>query len=61
MANKIFQRTLTIATRGRSLDPVTDAVAAVVTAASIAEGLCNLWEHRSQPHRRELIVTVSGE
>ena len=139
MACKVFRQTLTIATRGQGLQPLTDAVAAVVDVSGVTEGLCNvfirhtsasvlltenadpavhrdlerfmqriapeafdyehdaegpddmpahlrsmltattlsipiaaralllgtwqgiyLWEHRSRPHRRELIVTVLG-
>jgi secondary thiamine-phosphate synthase enzyme len=140
MTCQVFRQTLDVATRGRGLVPLTDAVAAVVVASKVADGLCNifirhtsasvlitenadpavhrdlqrfmeriapeapdyehdaegpddmpahlrsmltaatlsvpiaagalllgtwqgiyLWEHRLQPHRRELIVTVVGD
>jgi secondary thiamine-phosphate synthase enzyme len=43
MASQVFRRTLSIATRGHSFESVTAAVAAVVAASSVREGLCNVF------------------
>lgn len=43
MTGRVFRQTLDIATRGRSLVPLTEAVAAVVVASRVAEGLCNVF------------------
>jgi secondary thiamine-phosphate synthase enzyme len=43
MASKVFRYTLSIATGGRSFEPVTEPVTQVVATSGIREGLCNVF------------------
>ncbi len=58
MSSRIFRRTFIIATRGRSFEPVTEAVAAVVAASSIAEGLCNVFIRHTSA---SLLITENAD
>ena len=60
----MHQRTLEIPTRGRGLIDVTRTGEIVpITDGHLALGTWQaiyLWEHRSAPHTRRLVVTVLG-
>lgn len=58
MSSRIFRRTLSIATRSHSFEPVTEAVAAVVAASSIAEGLCNVFIRHTSA---SLVITENAD
>lgn len=54
----IFRRTLTVTTRGRSFEPLTERVAAVVAESSIREGLCNAFIRHTSA---SLLITENAD
>jgi secondary thiamine-phosphate synthase enzyme len=58
MTSSFYRRELEIATRGRSFEPLTRQVAAVVTASGIAEGLCNVFLRHTSA---SLLITENAD
>jgi secondary thiamine-phosphate synthase enzyme len=58
MTGKVFRRTLDIATRGRGLVGLTDAVGTVVSASGVAEGLCNIFIRHTSA---SLLITENAD
>jgi secondary thiamine-phosphate synthase enzyme len=54
----IFQRTLSVTTRGRSFEPLTECVAAVVAESAIREGLCNVFIRHTSA---SLLITENAD
>ena len=54
----MYRRTLSIATRGRSFEPVTKPVAAVVAASTIRDGLCNIFIRHTSA---SLLITENAD
>lgn len=54
----MFRRTLGISTRGRSFEPVTEPVAAVVAESGIREGLCNVFIRHTSA---SLLITENAD
>ncbi|MBI5107382.1 MAG: YjbQ family protein [Rhodocyclales bacterium] len=61
------QAIIDVSTRGRGTREITAEVARIVAASGIATGVAHvfnqhtsLWEHRSAPHARRVVVTVTA-